>query len=107
MVTQLLGQVATAEEDRESLRGLTGVYVLVEHLTKEAERDGLSENQLQTDVELRLRRAGIKVQTRQESLASPGRPYLYVRVTERKKSDLPLYALCVQVEFVQAVQLER
>ena len=66
---------------RESLRGLTGVEVVVENVPPDLEPAGLTANQLRTDAELRLRKAGIRVLTREETLATPGVPYLYIRVT--------------------------
>jgi len=61
---------------RATLRGVEGVRVVVEELRPEVERTGLSRQQLQTDVELRLRKAGIRVLTKEERV--PGRPWLYV-----------------------------
>jgi hypothetical protein len=63
---------------RETLRGLGAVHVVIEHLQPNAERAGLTRSQVQTDVELRLRKAGIRVLKEQEKLASPGMPYLYI-----------------------------
>jgi len=68
------------ELDRATLRGLSGIGVLVESLDPEDERAGLTQAQLQTDVELRLRKAGIKVMTKQETLQTPGIPILYVQL---------------------------
>jgi hypothetical protein len=66
--------------DRETLRGLGGIQVVIEHLKPNAERAGLTRKQVQTDVELRLRKAGIRVLTEQERLATPGMPYLYINI---------------------------
>ena len=46
--------------NRETLRGLKGVRVLVEDFASEVEKAGLTKNQLQPHIEDRLRRAGIK-----------------------------------------------
>jgi hypothetical protein len=62
---------------RRSLRGLQGVEVLVERMKPVAQRHGLTDRQVQTDVELRLHRAGIRVLTADESEASP---YLYINI---------------------------
>ena len=45
---------------RQTLAGLRGVYVEVELKTDEAQLSGLTEVQLRTDVELKVRAAGIK-----------------------------------------------
>jgi len=67
--------------ERENLRGLPGVFVIVEELEPDIQRDGLTDTQLQTDVELRLRKAGIRVLTEKESFNVPGKPYLYVQIS--------------------------
>ena len=67
-------------QERATLRGLQGVQVLVEDLRPEVERAGLTKQQLTTDVELQLRKAGIRVFAKQERLRAPGQPWLYVNV---------------------------
>jgi hypothetical protein len=57
---------AATDSEAESLRGISGVYVLVENLSDEARRDGLNEQDIQTDVGLKLRLAGVKVLTEAE-----------------------------------------
>lgn len=105
----IFSHLASAEplesRESESLRALAGVFVVIEELKDDMKRDGSSVSQIQTDVELRLRQAGIKVLSRQEALASPGFPYLYVRVTTGK--DRSTYAYGIQAQFNQLVQLER
>ena len=91
--------------NRASLRGLSGVYVLIEHLEPTVERGGLTEEQIQTDVELRLRHAGIVVLTKEEMLKTPGKPSLYVRVTVFLHSS-GLAAYSIHVELDQMAHLE-
>lgn len=78
----LISPCAYAQDDFqiESLRGLKGVLVLVEALKPEIEADGLRRDSIQTDVELKLRLAGIKVLTEEECLKEPGCPWLYVYI---------------------------
>jgi len=45
-----LAEGADSALDRATLRGLTGVRVLVAPLEPEVEREGLTKNQMQTDV---------------------------------------------------------
>ena len=96
-------------EPRETFRGLPGVQVVVEPLKPDAEQDSLTESQLQTDVELRLRKAGIRVLTRQERLATPGGPFLYVNVnTWKSPPGFPgVYIYAFEVRLTQRVVLER
>ncbi len=62
------------------LRGLRGVHVFVEGMKPEAERLGLSKAQIKTDVELRLRKAGVRVLTEEEFLEWLGMPCLFVNI---------------------------
>lgn len=94
-------------DNKETLRGLKGVFVLIEPLKPEIEKDGLTESQIQTDVELKLRLAGIKVLSKEEQVMSPGSPYLYVIPHIRKMDYNRGYLYTISVEFCQKVYLER
>jgi len=85
--------------DRATLRGVDSVMVTVEEMKPDAERDGLRTTQIQTDVELRLRQSGIKVD-------SSSRCLLYVNV-DTLKLDTGLYSFNIEVEFNQEVMLLR
>jgi hypothetical protein len=93
------------ETSRKSLKGLTGVAVVVEDLQPDAEKSGLSGDQIQTDVELRLRLAGIKVLTQEQMLASPGTPFLEVNLNTLTRQETYSYSL--EVRLHQGVSLER
>jgi hypothetical protein len=96
--------------DTDGLRGLAGVAVRVTGLKQEVERDGLSKAQLQTDVELRLRKAGIRVLTEDQWLIAPGQPTLSVIVALYKVSNpetINGYAKSVDVVLRQNVVLSR
>ena len=69
-----------AQDKRDILRGLQGCPVVVERLRPEIEQDGLTKEQLQTDTELKLREAGIKVFSLKEAAQLKGCPYFYLNV---------------------------
>ena len=94
-----------ADPEAESLRGLSGVNVLVENLSDSAKRAGLEKNSIQTDVELKLRLAGIKVLTDEEWLYAPGDPYLYVNLTVVWAGGICAYG--IDVELKQTALLDR
>jgi hypothetical protein len=81
----VVGGVArgASENHRESLRGLTGVSVRVERLSENAKQDGLDERGIQTDVEQKLKQAGIAVLTPAQAAQEPGSPTLYVFVNAK------------------------
>jgi hypothetical protein len=99
------------EFTRETLHGLLGVAVVVENVSPDIKRAGLTIHQLQTDAELRLRKAGVRVLTPEEQLDTPGRPYLYIRVTGLRvhsTTDAVLgYAAFSHVSLRQHAQLTR
>jgi len=93
--------LAQDKYERETLRGLKGVSVVIEGLSSDAKREGLTKSQLQTEVELRLRRSGIPV------LESRDAPYLYVNVTTVSSLPTNLHAVAINVALNQDVYLRR
>ena len=85
--------------DDATLKGITTLKVLVESMSPDVERDGLTKDQIQTDVEARLRHAGI-------AASAQAKERLYVNV-----STLPvrrgLYSYSVLVMVQQSVSLVR
>lgn len=85
--------------DDATLKGITTLKVQVESISPDVERDGLTKNQIQTDVEARLRNAGI-------AASAQAKERLYVNV-----STLPvrrgLYSYSVLVMVQQSVYLVR
>ncbi len=63
---------------RRSLAGIDIVSVVVEHLPDGAKVLGLTEDNIQTDVELKLVIAGLHVVPAAEHYKLPGMPYLYI-----------------------------
>ncbi|MFQ5802380.1 MAG: hypothetical protein ACE5JQ_05730 [Candidatus Methylomirabilales bacterium] len=106
-----LGLVGTAkgveDDERRSLAGLQGVELLVENMKPEVEQGGLTRADVQADVELRLRQAGIQVLTKAESFLTPGAPVLYVSISTMKEEDCAFYAFSVKLELRQWIRLDR
>jgi len=100
-------QIISAQTAKvKSLRGLWGVGVLIEDLHPNAKKAGLTKSQLQTDVEVELRKAGIPVLTEDERLKTPGRPVLYVNVNSIDSSE-GFYVYNIKVDLRQLVDLRR
>ncbi len=93
--------------DEETLQGIKGVGVVVEDINPEIEKNGLSTSQIQTDVELKLRMAGINVLTTEERLVAPGKPWLYVKTHVLKSSQMKAYVFVVNLKLLQEVYLVR
>jgi hypothetical protein len=79
-LNETLPTVIYVDKQRDVLKGLTGVFVVVEAMRPEVEKIGLTSQVIQTDVELELRRFGIRVLSNDERMAMLGSPYLYVNV---------------------------
>ena len=92
------GQDSAAQ--RATLKGVTIVEVVVEAMDPVAEQDGLTRSQLQTEVELRLRQAGITVGP---TLTG----HLYVNVDTVKSDHGQTYAYNVLIQYMQQVVLAR
>ncbi|HEX3034295.1 MAG TPA: hypothetical protein VHT73_04060 [Thermodesulfobacteriota bacterium] len=86
------------------LRGIQGVYVVVEGINIPGEPE-LTQTQVKTDVEMRLRSKGIRVLTRKEALGTLGNPFLYVKVQTMEAFGASLYLYSVEVELRQWASL--
>ena len=96
------------KSNRATLQGLKGVGVLVENLAPDVEKEGLVKSQIQTDVESRLRAAGVKVLTKEECAGTPGEPYLYVNINLNiAETESDAYPYSVDLLFIQKVSLLR
>jgi hypothetical protein len=93
-----LAHALDTEITRRSLRGLKGVEVTIENLPPDVEQNGLTVSVIRTDVELKLRQAGIPVLP-----ASPGTatPYLYVNVSATLDRDRGIWAFVIRAELKQ------
>jgi hypothetical protein len=97
-----------SKSNRATLRGLKGIGVLIEKLPQEIEREGLNRSQLQMAVESRLRQAGIKVLTKEESIKTPEEPNLYINVNVNiAKTECNIYPYSIDLLFIQRVSLLR
>ena len=84
------------EATRKALKGLKGVYVGVS-LGEGIKQAGLLESQLQKDVELKLKVAGINVISKNERNNTIGTPWLSLTVEGDTKEGSTLYTLELSV----------
>ena len=104
MASPLVGQ-GDDEHARRTLSGWKDVSVVMD-ISDEAARHGLTEDQIRTDLELKLRQAGISVVTQQAALADPEAPYLYLYV-HVLRNELGVYAYSARLSVHQLVRLVR
>jgi hypothetical protein len=97
------------EITRETMNGLQGVLITVENIQpniqKYAQKAGLTKEQMQSDIDAKLKSAGVKVFNREEWLNTPGRPMLYVNVNTHEYEKY-WYAYDIKLELRQIVLLE-
>jgi hypothetical protein len=97
------------ELTRQTINGLKGVNITVENIQpniqKYAQKTGLTKENIQKDIDIKLKSAGIKIFNREEWLNAPGRPMLYVNVNTHEY-DKYWYAFDIQMELRQIVTLE-
>jgi hypothetical protein len=99
---------ADTPNERVTLAGLGAVHVVVNELGAEALREGLSRSSLQAELEGSLRRAGLRVLTPDEALASPARPTLELRVALGRSAEAPhLFVYSVHLGLRQQIRLTR
>jgi len=89
---------------KESLRGLSGVYIYVLPLGREVEAGGLSSSQIQKAVETQLREAGIPIQ--REPNPADGSANLTI-VVDTLKHPQGAYLYDIEVSLLQEVHLAR
>jgi hypothetical protein len=97
------------KESRETLQGVKPFYVVIEGITPELEKSGLSEKRLKKDVEIQLKKSGIEVITTVGERESAGSlpAGLYVRMNALKSGmlksgfDIDYYAISISVELIQ------
>lgn len=93
------------EITRETLRGLKGLVVIVETVKSDAEADGLMVDDIQAEVESKLKQAGVPILPHDEWRTTIGRPWLYVSVNTIKY--LFSYFFSIDVQLKQDVTLPR
>ena len=92
------------EITRNSLKGLEGIYVAI-ILDSGSKQAGLSKSLLRTDVEVKLRMAGIKLVSQYESFNLPGMPWLGVNTNSLIHGKSIYYQ--ISLELIQGAFLER
>jgi hypothetical protein len=114
VIMRLIGAAEPAsgtdsEWSRATLAGIRGFYVTVDLNNKllEASHGMLDSTQVRSDVELKLRSAGIRVLSESEWLKTAGMPGLGVAVDALKQGDDPIYTYSIHVMVSQEVSLDR
>ncbi len=104
------GLAQEAPTTAATLRGLTGVDVVVEQVPTEpdVEEAGLGSSAVQEDIESQLREGGIRLLSDEEWQAAPGQPWLFVRVQMlRPQAARRAFVYVISLDLMQQVGLAR
>ncbi len=100
-------RIAGLLDEVRSLVGVKGIYVTITDLNEDARSAGLTKEQLKTDVELKLRLAGIKLNSPEEWFSSKHEELFLVTIATDSDDDSPSIAYTVAVELSQRRKLLR
>jgi hypothetical protein len=98
---------ASAGGATQSLRGIQGVYISVDDLDHEVEKDGLSSQQLRMETAEQVQKAGIRVFSREEWFNTIGAPSLSINLHVLKLEETKEYIYSIHIGLKQDVYLVR
>lgn len=101
MLSGMAGQGNDAE--RDTMKGLAGVGILVADLPEGLVQAGLTAEMVRADIETQLKKAGIRVYTDEERKKAIGRPTLLVAVDWAVWKNKGLFAASIDLELCQEV----
>jgi len=100
IASRALGQQSSVPLDVKSLQGIGEVQVVID-LGDSGKVSELDKYTIRTDVELKLRAAGMHVLSEQEATKALGNPYLYLNV------NLVGTAVAIEIQLMQTARLVR
>jgi len=100
-------RASDSEIDRASLKGLKGVFVLVEDLNPPEEQGGLKTADIQADALQKLQAAGIPLLSKEQDIDTPGMPTLYISVSVASSASSDLWPFSIDVNLEQQATLKR
>jgi len=106
LISFALAATASAQSSTSILRGIGPIAVVIQDLDPEATREEFTVDLIRTDVEVELRKAGIRVVNRDALDDNSGRPYLFITVNTARGA-LSVYAYSIEMRFQQNATLTR
>ena len=96
-----------SEIDRTTVKGLQGVFVLIEDLNPPEEQAGLKTADIQADAVQQLKAAGIPLLSKEQGMQTPGMPTLYISVSIASSATTDLWPFSIDVNLEQEATLKR
>ncbi len=91
----------------KSLKNITGYQVTVKIAGSKLKKEGLSREQIQKDIEDKIKAAGITLLTPAERSREPGRPLLKVIITGFQLREVKKFVYNIDIKAYQDVILKR
>jgi len=89
------------------VKGLQGVFVLIEDLNPPEEQAGLKTADIQADAVQQLKAAGIPLLSKEQGMQTPGMPTLYISVSIASSATTDLWPFSIDVNLEQEATLKR
>lgn len=105
LLVQYTGVVVCDARERDVLRGIRAIGIEVEQLPRLAERIGIKQDSLKTEVLAKLRLAGVAIAGEEEYKHNPSIPFL--KVSLLISYNKPTYVYAVVVGLNEKVHVER
>ena len=102
-----LPQIKAPVKQRDALEGLESVVVAAGELPPDVKAAGLTQQQIQSEVEMKLKLAGLEVLSKDDLDAEPNTATLNVSVCILPQKDTQLYAVSINLNLQQQVILEK
>lgn len=106
LVVFTVSSIYSQNKYQKPLSGLPGVVIGISGGFDGLAKDGFDPQQIQTDIELRLRKAGIKILSKEDDTERHRQPRLYVFVTAVKFNS-NYYACHIEVEVKEDATVDR
>lgn len=105
LTPSLFAQAFTGDQ-KQSLKGLNALLLVVEFTEAAVESDGLKKDDLENAIAAELRGSGIRLMSAAEWSSTSGVPYLQVLINTLR-SDLGFYSFKIDVQLNQEIILKR
>ncbi len=100
-----LPQIKAPVKQRDALEGLESIVVVAQEPPADAKAAGLTQQQIQSDVEMKLKLAGLEVLAKDDMEVEPHTPTLNVSVCILSQKDTQFYAVSIMLNLQQPVIL--
>ncbi len=98
---------AALTDKQQSLSDIKALWIFVQGLTAQTAKAGLTKEQIEAEVKSKLRKAGIRSISEEESLRLAGSPVVYVNISAFKRRQTSDFIFHVDVGLLQKVSLVR